>query len=141
MDDMYRQSTGAALNSSFSNILLTENMGSLPFKVDDSEDMLVYNALRDAIFYGWNPSSDNQVVKTERPYEGVVKRDMQVPRKEVVQYKGVRRRPWGSYLLSLFQQSKSRAPTRRNTFLHVDLSKDVNSVSFQVRTTQANKAK
>ena len=34
---------------------LTEQWGDLPFKVDDSEDMIVYNSLRDAVSFGWSP--------------------------------------------------------------------------------------
>lgn len=34
---------------------LTEQWGDLPFKVDDSEDMIVYNYLRDAVSFGWSP--------------------------------------------------------------------------------------
>ncbi|XP_042486299.1 ethylene-responsive transcription factor 1A-like [Macadamia integrifolia] len=35
---------------------LTDNWGDLPLKVDDSEDMVVYGVLRDAVNAGWNPS-------------------------------------------------------------------------------------
>ncbi|CAL2243349.1 unnamed protein product [Prunus armeniaca] len=34
---------------------LTEQWGDLPFKVDDSEDMIVYNSLNDALSFGWFP--------------------------------------------------------------------------------------
>ena len=34
---------------------LTEQWGDLPFKVNDSEDMIVYNSLRDAVSFGWSP--------------------------------------------------------------------------------------
>lgn len=34
---------------------LTEQWGDLPFKVDDSEDMIVYNSLHDAVSFGWSP--------------------------------------------------------------------------------------
>ncbi|KAI6678783.1 hypothetical protein NL676_039579 [Syzygium grande] len=47
-------------SSSFSS-LLTEGWGELPLKVDDSDDMLVYGALRDALHSGWTiPSASNQ---------------------------------------------------------------------------------
>nr|APQ47364.1 AP2/ERF domain-containing transcription factor [Vernicia montana]APQ47442.1 AP2/ERF domain-containing transcription factor [Vernicia fordii] len=35
---------------------LTDNWGDLPLKVDDSEDMVIYNFLRDAVYSGWSPS-------------------------------------------------------------------------------------
>ncbi|MQL80521.1 hypothetical protein Taro_012957 [Colocasia esculenta] len=35
---------------------LTENWGDLPLKVDDSEDMVVFSILRDAVSAGWVPS-------------------------------------------------------------------------------------
>lgn len=46
------------LRTSYYNTLipcLTDNWGDLPFKVDDSEDMLVYNFLWDAVSSGWSP--------------------------------------------------------------------------------------
>ncbi|KAF9624292.1 hypothetical protein IFM89_009200 [Coptis chinensis] len=45
-------------SSSFSSLFpcLTEKWGDLPMKVDDSEDMLLYGVLRDAVNDGWIPS-------------------------------------------------------------------------------------
>ncbi|KAJ6426326.1 hypothetical protein OIU84_022021 [Salix udensis] len=34
---------------------LNETWGDLPLKVDDSEDMVIYNFLRDAVSSGWSP--------------------------------------------------------------------------------------
>lgn len=44
-------------SSSFTSLIpcLTENWGALPLKVDDSEDMIIYNSLRDALHFGWSP--------------------------------------------------------------------------------------
>ncbi|OAY60098.1 ethylene-responsive transcription factor 2 [Manihot esculenta] len=45
-------------SSSFGSLYpcLTENWGDLPLKVDDSEDMVLYGVLRDALTVGWVPS-------------------------------------------------------------------------------------
>ncbi|KDP39921.1 hypothetical protein JCGZ_03452 [Jatropha curcas] len=45
-------------SSSFSSLYpcLSDNWGDLPLKVDDSEDMLLYGVLRDAVTVGWVPS-------------------------------------------------------------------------------------
>ncbi|CAK7335883.1 unnamed protein product [Dovyalis caffra] len=42
---------------SFNSLIscLTETWGDLPLKVDDSEDMVIYNFLRDAVSFGWSP--------------------------------------------------------------------------------------
>ncbi|KAK8587523.1 hypothetical protein V6N13_086506 [Hibiscus sabdariffa] len=37
------------------NSCLTEHWGDLPLKVDDSEDMLIYNSLHEALSFGWSP--------------------------------------------------------------------------------------
>ncbi|KAK1409226.1 hypothetical protein QVD17_35751 [Tagetes erecta] len=44
-------------STSFSSLFpcLTENWGDLPLKVDDSEDMVIYGILRDAVSVGWTP--------------------------------------------------------------------------------------
>ncbi|KAE9451593.1 hypothetical protein C3L33_16506, partial [Rhododendron williamsianum] len=46
-------------SSSFSSLIpcLTETWGDLPLKVDDSEDMVIYGFLRDAVSVGWTPSN------------------------------------------------------------------------------------
>lgn len=45
-------------SSSFSSLYpcLTDNWGELPLKEDDSEDMVLYGVLRDAVSVGWVPS-------------------------------------------------------------------------------------
>ncbi|KAI6678784.1 hypothetical protein NL676_039580 [Syzygium grande] len=58
--DMYSRSL------SFSNLSLTESWSQLPLEVDDSEDMLVYGALRDVLNSGWTmPSVSNQELDLE----------------------------------------------------------------------------
>ncbi|MBA0621406.1 hypothetical protein Godav_007033, partial [Gossypium davidsonii] len=34
---------------------LTEHWGDLPLKVDDSQDMIIYDSLNQALNYGWSP--------------------------------------------------------------------------------------
>ncbi|XVE63845.1 hypothetical protein DITRI_Ditri07aG0053900 [Diplodiscus trichospermus] len=55
-------SFGTSLNS-----CLTEHWGDLPLKVDDSEDMIIYNSLHEALNFGWSPSDSTleASVKTE----------------------------------------------------------------------------
>ncbi|KAL8149318.1 ethylene-responsive transcription factor 2-like [Apium graveolens] len=57
-------------SSSFSSLmtcLSSDTWGDLPLKEDDSEDMLIYNFLRDAVSVGWTPFTftANDVVKPE----------------------------------------------------------------------------
>lgn len=44
-------------SSSFGGLFpcLTDQWGDLPFQLNDSEDMIVYNSLHDAVNFGWSP--------------------------------------------------------------------------------------
>ncbi|XVE56443.1 hypothetical protein DITRI_Ditri04bG0009700 [Diplodiscus trichospermus] len=48
------------------NSCLTEHWGDLPLKVDDSEDMIIYNSLHEALNFGWSPS-DSTVAADVKP--------------------------------------------------------------------------
>ncbi|KAH7557334.1 hypothetical protein JRO89_XS11G0122500 [Xanthoceras sorbifolium] len=52
-------------SSSYSSLssCLTEHWGDLPLKVDDSEDMIIYNSLRDAVNSGWIGSNEPDPVR------------------------------------------------------------------------------
>ena len=49
------------------NSCLTEHWGDLPLKVDDFEDMIIYNSLHEALNFGWSPSDStvSAAVKAE----------------------------------------------------------------------------
>ncbi|KAL5795012.1 hypothetical protein ACOSP7_003606 [Xanthoceras sorbifolium] len=100
-------------SSSFSGVFLTENWGDLPLKLEDSEDMVVYGALRDAANSGWNPSSEvdttANVASTVAPLADVVapKRATHATQSDQVRYKGVRRRPWGKYAAEIRDPKKN----------------------------------
>ncbi|KAG9143147.1 hypothetical protein Leryth_024162 [Lithospermum erythrorhizon] len=60
-------------SSSFSSLVpcLTETWGDLPLKFDDSEDMVIYGLLRDAVNVGWTPSGESTLkveVESENLY-------------------------------------------------------------------------
>ncbi|KAJ1272121.1 hypothetical protein BS78_06G178600 [Paspalum vaginatum] len=50
---------------SFGSLVADQWSGSLPFRTDDSDDMVVFGALRDAFAYGWLPDGSFARVKPE----------------------------------------------------------------------------
>ncbi|KAK8639791.1 hypothetical protein V6N13_138160 [Hibiscus sabdariffa] len=96
--------------STFTGIFLNETWVDLPLKTDgsDSEDMLVNITLRDAANSGWSPLNDVDLTTATETVEqgscGKGKEKIEAGRKPDVlpplrgmNFKGVRRRPWGKY--------------------------------------------
>ncbi|CAN6235812.1 unnamed protein product [Urochloa humidicola] len=52
-------------SESFGSLVADQWSGSLPFRTDDADDMVVFGALRDAFAYGWLPDGSFAQVKPE----------------------------------------------------------------------------
>ncbi|KAK8974336.1 hypothetical protein V6N11_034700 [Hibiscus sabdariffa] len=119
--DGFEESTYS--NNKYGNrscIFLNEAWGDLPLKLDDSEDMLVYSALRDATNLGWRWTPSNEAeadltstrvaeaeadltstrvaeaVQVQEASSGSGEETNALPRRGM-NFRGVRRRPWGKY--------------------------------------------
>ncbi|XP_010508241.1 PREDICTED: ethylene-responsive transcription factor 13-like isoform X2 [Camelina sativa] len=140
-------------NPSFSNVILNDNWSDLPLSVDDSQDMAIYNTLRDAVSSGWTPvvppppvssspatTTDVVFVREEKKKQPITTKasGSHAPRQKGMQYRGVRRRPWGKFAAEIRDPKKNGARVWLGTYeTPEDAAVAYDRAAFQLRGSKA----
>ena len=127
-------------NPSFSNVILNDSWSDLPLSVDDSQDMAIYNTLRDAFSSGWTPAVPPPVVAEEvkQPTATAASGSRAPARQKGMQYRGVRRRPWGKFAAEIRDPKKNGARVWLGTYeTPEDAAVAYDRAAFQLKGSKA----
>uniref|UniRef100_A0A0D6RAM1 AP2/ERF domain-containing protein n=1 Tax=Araucaria cunninghamii TaxID=56994 RepID=A0A0D6RAM1_ARACU len=123
---------------------LSAELNSLPLDENDSEDMVVYGFLKEAISKGWEPTDGNVINFAEGKAEEAEaeppqkKKPAKAKAVDERHYRGVRRRPWGKYAAEIRDSHKQGIRVWLGTFdTAEEAAMAYDQAAFTMRGSQA----